>query len=382
MKKLTKEQICTHYADEPSRYMGAINPPIFQSSLFVECENNEPEMEKRWTYTRVSNPTTDIVEQKIAALEHGEACLSFSSGMGAISAAIMHCVKQNSHVVAVTSIYNPTRIFLGEYLRKFGVTVTYVNGDDVQEIEDAVQQNTSLIYLESPSSFLYVIQDLRTIARIAKQHGIYTVIDNSYCTPFFQNPIDFGIDFVVHTASKYLGGHSDIVAGVVVGKKEEIQKMGKNERELLGAVQSPFDSYLMLRGIRTLATRMKTHFANAMDMAEWFENMNVVKEILYPYHSSHPQYELAKTQMSGACGLMSVVFDLPGEKLIQIGKELQCFHVGPSWGGYESMYLAYGALLEEDTVQCKKGLVRIHVGQEDTDTLKEDWEHALRKVLR
>jgi len=381
MEKLTKEQICTHYADDPSRYMGAVNPPIFQSSLFTECEGNEPGKEGRWVYTRVSNPTTDIVEQKIAALEHGDRCLAFASGMGAISAAILHYVQKDSHIVAVASVYGPTRNFMERYLQRFGVTVTYVTGSDVQEIEDAIRPNTSLIYLESPSSMLFLIQDLRAIAALAKRHGVHTVIDNSYCTPIFQNPLDFGIDLVVHTASKYLGGHSDIVAGVVVGNQKEIESIRHEERELLGAVQSPFDSYLMLRGVRTLATRMKMHFTNALEMVEWFAKMDIVKEVIYPYHPSHPQFELAKTQMTGACGLLSVVFDLPGEKLVQLGKELQCFHVGPSWGGYESMYNCPGAFLEADNATCKKGMVRLHIGQEDTDTLKDDWENALKKVL-
>ena len=213
--------------------------------------------------------------------------------MGAISSAIMHYLKKDCHVVAVASAYGPTRTFLQDYMLRFGVTVTYVTGNDLQEI-DAIQPNTTLIYLESPSSMLFIIQDLKAIADLAKKYGVHTVIDNSYATPIFQNPLDFGIDLVVHTASKYLGGHSDIVAGVVVGKKEDIDMIKKRERELYGAVQSPFDSYLMLRGVRTLATRMKMHFANAMDMAEWFSKMDIVKEVIYPYHPSHPQYELAK----------------------------------------------------------------------------------------
>ena len=375
-RKMSKEEICTHYADDPSRYMGAVNPPIFQSSLFTQVEGNPG-----WGYTRCANPTTDIVEQKIAALENGEACVAFSSGMAAISSAILHHLKKDCHIVAVASSYGPARTFMQNYMDRFGVEVTFITGSDPQEIEDAIKPNTTLIYLESPSSMLFIIQDLAKIAEIAKKHGIHTVIDNSYCTPIFQNPLDYGIDMVVHTASKYLGGHSDIVAGVVVGKKEDISEIQHRERELLGAVQSPFDSFLMLRGVRTLATRMKTHFANAMEMADWFSKQEIVKEVIYPYHPSHPQYELAKKQMSGACGLMSLVLDLPGDKMDQLGKELRCFHVGPSWGGYECMYIAAGAHLTEDNATCKKGLARVHIGQEDTDLLKEDWETALKKVL-
>lgn len=380
-KKLSKEAICTHYADDPSRYMGAVNPPIFQTSLFTECEGNEPGREGRWNYTRVSNPTTDIVERKIAALENGEACRAFSSGMGAISSAIMHHMKKDCHVVAVASAYGPARRFLDTYLARFGVSVTYVSGADVQEIEDAIRDNTALIYLESPSSLIFVVQDLKKIAEIAKARDIATIVDNSYCSPIFQNPIDFGIDMVVHTASKYLGGHSDIVGGVVIGRKADMEAIAENERELLGAVQSPFDSFLMLRGVRTLATRMKVHYANALDMADWFLKMDIVKEVIYPMHPSHPQHELAKQMMTGSGGLMSVVFDLDGETLKRIGRELQCFHVGPSWGGYESMYICPGADPAQVAAGCKKGLARMHIGQEDTALLKEDWETVLKKVL-
>lgn len=375
------EEICTHYSEDPSRFAGAVTPPIFQSSLFTECEGNEGDREGRYAYTRVSNPTTEIVENKVAALEQGEAAKCFSSGMGAISAAMMHYLKKDSHVVAVASIYGPAHRFLAEYMKRFGVEVTFVKGTDTEEIEGAIRENTDLIYLESPSTYLFLVQDLAKIAEIAKRHHAATVIDNTYCTPIFQKPLTLGIDMVVHSASKYLGGHSDIIGGVVIGRKEEIDQIAQSERELFGAVMSPFDSWLMLRGIRTLPVRMKQHMVNAMEMAAYFQELPVVKEVIYPWWETHPQYELAKKQMTGASGLMSVVFDLPGEQIKRIVRELEFFHRGPSWGGFESLISPVGADLEQDNETMKKGLVRLHIGLEGADLLKEDFERAVKNVL-
>lgn len=375
------EEICTHYSEDPSRFAGAVTPPIFQSSLFTECEGNEGDREGRYAYTRVSNPTTEIVENKVAALEQGEAAKCFSSGMGAISAAMMHYLKKDSHVVAVASIYGPAHRFLAEYMKRFGVAVTFVKGTDTEEIEGAIRENTDLIYLESPSTYLFLVQDLSKIAEIAKRHHAATVIDNTYCTPIFQKPLTLGIDMVVHSASKYLGGHSDIIGGVVIGRKEDIDQIAQSERELFGAVMSPFDSWLMLRGIRTLPVRMKQHMVNAMEMAAYFQELPVVKEVIYPWWETHPQYELAKKQMTGASGLMSVVFDLPGEQIKRIVRELEFFHRGPSWGGFESLISPVGADLEQDNETMKKGLVRLHIGLEGADLLKEDFERAVKNVL-
>lgn len=375
------EEICTHYGEDPARFHGAVNTPIFQTSLFVDCEGNEGGLEGRYAYTRVSNPTTEVVEQKVAALEQGEAAKCFSSGMGAISAAMMHYIKEGSHVVATASIYGPARRFLSEYMKRFGIKVTFVSGTDPEELEAAVCEQTDLIYLESPSTYLFLVQNLERIAEIAKKHHAATVIDNTYATPIFQKPLTMGIDMVVHSASKYLGGHSDIIGGVVVGRREDVEQMAQNERELFGAVMSPFDSWLMLRGIRTLPVRMRQHMKNALEMAAYFQELDIVKEVIYPCWDTHPQYELAKRQMTGASGLMSVVFDLPGEQIHRIVEALEFFYRGPSWGGYESLASPVGADLERDNETMKKGLVRLHIGLEGADLLKEDFERAVKHVL-
>lgn len=376
---MKKEDICTHYMDKPERYMGAVNPPIFQTSLFVDCERNP---EDRFVYTRVSNPTTDIAEQKIAMLEGGEAARCFSSGMGAISAAMMHYLKKDCHVVAVASIYGPARRFLETYMVRFGVEATFVEGTDVVDIEAAIRENTTLIYLESPSTFLFLLQDLEVVANVAKKHGVATVVDNSWSTPIFQNPIKFGIDMVVHSASKYLGGHSDIVGGVVIGRKVDMDEIAQQERELFGAVMSPFDSWLLIRGLRTLPVRMKQHMENALKVAEFLDGRKEVKEVIYPFYKTHPQYELAQKQMTGGSGLMSVVFDLTSEQFTKMLEKIQLFQKGCSWGGYESLIAAVGANVEEDTPTMKKGLVRLHIGQEDADSLIEDLRQAIEYATK
>lgn len=378
---MRKEDICTHWGDEISSYMGAVTPPIFQSSLFAECQGNELDAEHRFVYTRVSNPTTEIAEKKIAELEQGEKAKCFSSGMGAISAAIMHYIKEGSHVVCVESCYGPAQRFLGTYMSRFGVTVSFVSGDNTDEIEAAITDKTDLIYLECPSTYLFKLQNLKEVAELAKRKGIATVIDNTYSTPVYQNPLKYGIDLVVHSASKYLGGHSDLVGGVVIGKAEEIDKIAENERELYGSVMSPFDSWLLVRGIRTLPVRMEQHNKNAMRFAEHFAGHKVVKEVIYPWHESYPQYALAKEQMSGCSGLMSMVFDLPGDVIDSIARDLHFFYRGPSWGGYESLISTVGSHAE-DSGTMKKGLVRIHIGLENVETLIDDMESAIRKNLK
>lgn len=378
---MKKEDICIHLDDSCDKFLGAVVPPVFQTSLFVDYDGVDEN--ERYAYTRVSNPTTKIVEAKIAALEKGEAAKCFSSGMGAITAAIMHYIKAGSHVISVSSLYDPARRFISEYMFRFGVEVTFVAGNDINEIKDAIKENTDLIYLESPSTYLFIVQDLIGIAKLAKENGIATIIDNTWATPIFQNPLEFGIDMVVHSCSKYLGGHSDIVAGVVVGKKQDIDQVAQQERELFGAVMSPHDSWLLLRGLRTLPIRMKEHYRSAMKIAKHLEAHPKVKHVIYPALKSHPQHELSKKLMSGYSGVFSAIIDGSPEEVVDFTKSLKYFYKGPSWGGFESLVSPIGAYAKGEypsTKEIPQGLVRIHVGLEDTDTLIEDLEQALSVI--
>ena len=378
-KNLTaKEDILMHLGDEYDRFMGAIVPPIFQNSLFTRKLHNHG-----YDYTRVSNPTTEIAERKMAALEEGEAARCFSSGMGAISAAIMSIISQGAHVICVQSAYGPARHFLGSYLARFGVETTFVAGDRIEQFEQAIRPETKLIYLESPSSHIFMLQDLQAVADLAKSRGITTIIDNTWATPLYSNPLKFGIDMVVHSASKYLGGHSDIVGGVIVGTAAAMEKIAHQERALFGAVMDPHQSWLLLRGMRTLPVRLRQHQENAMAVARFLEQHPKVERVYYPGLPSHPQYELGRKQMSGYTGLLSFLPRASDRDILEMIPKLRYFEHGPSWGGFESLITAPGVgIRDEDSrlTGIPRGLVRISVGLERAETLIADLEQALDRL--
>lgn len=375
-----KEDICTHLGEDYSKYMGAIVPPIYQTSLFVQPTEVNNIDEQEYVYTRINNPTTEIAEKKLAALEEGEEAKCFSSGMAAISSAIMFYIEKDCHVICVQNVYGPTRDFLENYLQKFGVETTFVSGEDIEEVEKAIRKNTKLIYLESPSTFAYSMQDLEQVSKLAKAYGIATVIDNTYSTPLFQNPLKYGIDMVIHTASKYLGGHSDIVAGVIVGKKETLSQMIEKERALFGGNMDPHQAWLLIRGIRTLPVRIKQHQESAKKVADFLESHSKIQRVLYPGLKSHPQYELGKKQMTGYTGLMSFIPKGNPDEIIKFVKNLRYFQLGCSWGGFESLVasISVGRSDEENKKNhLPNNLVRIHVGLENVETLLEDLDRGL-----
>ncbi len=371
----TKEDICAHLGDDYDRYLGAIVPPIFQNSLFTRKTTDHG-----YVYTRVSNPTTEIAEQKIAALEEGQSAKCFSSGMGAISAAIMYWMSKDSHVVCIRSAYGPTREFLSSYLQSFGVDVTFVKSGSTSEIEQAIRPNTKLIFLESPSSHLFEMQDLQAVAALAKSHGIATIIDNTWATPLYQNPLKYGIDMVVHSASKYLGGHSDIIGGVLIGQADMMETIMHRERALFGSNMDPHQSWLLTRGLRTLPVRMRQHQESAMQVAAFLESHPLVERVLYPGLESHPQYELGKRQMTGYSGIMSFVPKGNDQAIMDMIHSLRYFELGPSWGGFESLINTPGVGINEEMsvmTGIPQGLVRISVGLEQPQSLMEDLDQAL-----
>ncbi|RAP76567.1 trans-sulfuration enzyme family protein [Paenibacillus montanisoli] len=372
-----KEDICAHLGDDYSRFLGAIVPPIFQTTLFTNTDKHG------YVYTRVSNPTTEIVEGKIAALEEGEAAKCFSSGMAAISAAIMRAVRTGSHVICPITVYGGTKHFLTDYLPRFQVETTFVPGDSIEDFERAIRPNTHLIYLESPSSNLFALQDLQALAQLARERGITTIADNTWATPLYQNPLALGIDMVVHSASKYLGGHSDVTAGAAAGKSSIMNELAGQERQLYGAVMDPHSSWLLLRGIRTLPVRMSQHQESAMKAARFLEAHPKVERVFYPGLPSHPQYDLGLKQMTGYTGLLSFMPIGRPERIIEAVKSMRYFQFGPSWGGFESLVMTYGmgaSKEETDRMGIPGGLVRISVGLEHAESLLEDLEHALSKI--
>ena len=290
-------------------------------------------------YSRGKNPTVIAVEQKLAHIAGGEKAQLFPSGMAAISASCLHFLEPNDHVIAIKNLYGPASTLLKSYLaKKMNVETTFVTGEDIKDFENAIRPNTKLIYLESPSSVVFSLQDIEAVAQLAKKNNIKTIIDNTWSTPLFQKPLAMGIDIEVHSCSKYFGGHSDLIGGVVIGKKEDLDSIFLNEYEMLGPKTAPMEAWLLMRSLRTLPMRLEKHQENAMAVASFLEKHPKITSIKYPGLPSFPQYELGKKQMSGYGGLMAFQVktnDL--DKIKAFFDTLKIFQKGVGWGGHESL---------------------------------------------
>lgn len=378
--------ILYHLSENRKDYFNAVSPPIIQSSNFVF--DNLEDFKKAVAdemgstiYTRGNNPTVAILRKKLAALEKAEDCLVFGSGASANAMAILSQVHQGAHVVCVNNSYSWTFTMLTEYLPKFGVTHTFVDGTNLEEIEAAIQSNTTLLFLESPTSIVFDLQDLKACAAIAKKHGLVTAIDNSYASPIFQRPIEHGIDIVIHSGTKYLNGHSDVVVGVVCSSKKIIEKMFYSEFMTLGAIISPNDAMLVIRGLRTLELRMKRSQESGMKITSFLENHPKIEKVNYPFSPNSPQYDLAKKQMDGAGGLFSLYLKTDSlEKAEAFFHRLKRFSLAVSWGGHESLVLPFCGFYNipgKENSTLPFNLVRFYIGLEDPDWLIEDINQAL-----
>jgi len=390
MKSLDQASIETRliHSDRHLNATSAVVPPIFQTATFrgesgADFAKRAGEARHPEFYTRYGNPTLNQAEAVLAGLEGAESALVTGSGMGAVSAAVLSVVTQGSHVVAQKSHYGGTLNLLQNLLPRFGVEVTQVDQSQTSAFEKAIRPNTKLILLESPSNPLMTLTDLRAVAAVAKNRGIVTLVDNTFATPLNQRPIDVGIDLVFHSATKYLGGHSDLIAGVVMGSKDWITKIW-NTHVILGAALGPFDAWLMLRGLRTLALRVRQHNENALALAQALENNPAVKAVYYPGLKSNPQHELACRQMSGFGGMLS--FEVKGgyEAADRCLTRLRLPARAASLGGVESLavhpasnFLHYMTLEEAERIGIAPGLLRISVGLEGKDDLIADFEQAL-----
>jgi len=378
--------ITAHYAEEYENYYNAIVPPIFMNSLNVfssvdEFYDSDTDDKHIYCYGRVQNPTVRILEDKLAALEHGNRAFIFASGMAAATTAVMSICHAGSSIVCVSNAYEPLNIFLTQYCAEhFQMNISFIKGEDLQEFEDAVTDDTDLIILESPSSLVMRLQDIEGVVKIAKKHNAKTYIDNTYCTPIYQNPLDMGIDIVMHTMSKYIGGHSDIIGGVLIAKDEKLLKKISFLRELYGGIIGPMEAWLALRGLRTLEVRLKQHERIADEVAKFLENHPKIKKVYYPGLESFSQYELMKKQQRGNCGLMS--FEITGttEQAKLICESTSIFKIGVSWGGFESlieMPFLRKTQQELEMYGAPRNLIRIHCGLEGAEILIQDLEKAL-----
>ena len=381
--------ILFHHGESREEYYGAVSPPIFQSSNF--CFRNVSEMRGKLKheleipfYTRGFNPTVSILRQKLAALEGAEDALVFGSGSAAVAAAVMSVVKKGEHAVCVQKPYSWTLNLFAKYLSKFGVEVTFVDGCDVNNFEKATRENTRLIYIESPNSLTFEVQDIEAVTRIAKTKNITTIIDNSYNSPINQKPLALGVDLVLHSATKYLGGHSDVVAGAVCGSSARIKKMMSEEFMTLGGIISPHDAWLLLRGLRTLELRVNRSAASAQSIADFLEDHPKVKKLYYPFSKKNPQLEIAKKQMKQGGGLLSIELNVDSiEKVERFCDSLKYFLLATSWGGYESLAFPMCAIGGSSSFENKPmpwNLVRLYIGLEDVSVLKGDLEQALSEI--
>jgi len=333
-----------HQGDERQQYSGAVNPPVFHASLFgfntyQEFLDARQAVNYKPLYSRHFNPTVNLLEQKIAILENAEAAIAFSSGMGAITAPLLALLSQGDHLLIVDSVYGPTREFCNDTLTRMGIQVEYFPAAEAADLSSKIRRNTRLIYLESPGSLTFNIQDLRAAAQLAQTRRIYTLADNSWATPLYQKPIKLGIDIVVHSGSKYIAGHSDITLGLLACSAKMFDKI-KPTAAMLGANLAPGDAYLALRGLRTLSVRMAQHQEAALQIARWLQTRPEVREVLHPGLPTFPGYALAQQQMSGYSSLFSFRLQ-PGTEQARHAfvDSLQLFLIGVSWGGYESLML-------------------------------------------
>ncbi len=380
--------ILTHLGEEREHGYNAVVPPIVQSGNFTyatvaEMRNTVQHEFERPLYTRGFNPTVAMVRKKIAALEHAEDALMFSSGSAAIAAAVLNFVKAGDHIVCVHKPYSWTKKLLVELLARFGVEHTFVDGTDAENFRQAIRPNTAFIITESPNSLTFELQDLAAVSAIAKEHGILTLCDNSYSSPLFQNPIDLGIDMVAHSATKYLNGHSDVVAGVLAGSEKHMRQVMSREFMTLGAAPSPHDAWLLMRGLRTLELRVNRSADSAELVARFLEAHPKVKRVHWPGLVSHPQHALAKRQMKRVAGLMTIELDAPDEAAVErFCDNLPSFLIAVSWGGYESLQWPVCALKGPSGyyTDLPFTMVRLYVGLEDPKVLITDLGNALARI--
>ena len=378
--------ILNELGEDRSQYFNAVSPPIMQTSNFVfdsfddirKAFENE---DSAFLYSRGKNPTIEILRKKLAALDGAEDALVFNSGASAIFCSVLANVKSGDHIISVDKPYSWAWRMFDNVLPRFGVETTYIDGTKIENFENALRPETRIIYLESPNSGTFELQDLEAVAKLAKSRGIITIVDNSYCSPIFQKPHALGIDLSLQSATKYLGGHSDTVAGVLTGKKEMLGKIFNEQLLNNGSGISPFNAWLILRGLRTLPMRLAHISQTTRKVIDYLKKHPKIERVIFPFDENFPQLELAKKQMSGACGLLTIV--LKTDSYSQIEKftyALKHFLVAVSWGGHESLILpqaaAIGPEVFDPTIE-KHRMARIYIGFEDADYLIEDLEQGL-----
>lgn len=381
--------ILNELGEERENYFNAVAPPIIQTSNFAfkNVAEFRAALADEYTallYSRGNNPTVDILRKKLAALDGAEDALVFGSGVASIAIPIMALLNQGDHVVSVAKPYSWTIKLFERLLPKFGITTTFVDGTQVENFEKAIQPNTKLIYLESPNTFTYELQDISAVVALAKGNGLITMVDNSYCSPLNQQPFKMGIDLVAQSATKFIAGHSDVVAGVVTGSRLMIKKIFDAEFLNIGGNISPMNAWLMIRGLRTLHLRMQRVCESTKKVVDWLDQHSKIEKVIFPFHRDFPQYQLAKRQMKDAGGLFSAILKVNTlEQVEKFCDSLQHILLAVSWGGHESLAIPSAVGIkpgEFDANNANHRLIRFYIGLEDPDYLIADLSQALDKI--
>ena len=370
-----------HAGQEPDPTTGAIMTPVYQTSTYTQ---SSPGVHSGYEYSRTHNPTRNALEDCLASLEGGKHGVSFASGCAATST-IMHLLKSGMHVVSGDDVYGGTYRLFTKTFRKMGLGFSFVDMTDLDGFKSALQPETELVWLESPTNPMLKISDIRQICEIAHEQNIPVVVDNTFMSPVFQNPLSLGADMVVHSTTKFINGHSDVVGGVVITNDDEIAANLRFLQNSMGAVPGPMDCWLVMRGVKTLGLRMRQHEANAREIARFLEGHSAVEKVLYPGLGSHPQHELAKAQMTGFGGMITFVLKDGLEPARKLLERVKVFSLAESLGGVESL-IEHPAIMTHASVPSEvraelgisDGLVRLSVGIEDLRDLMADLEQALQ----
>ena len=372
-----------HSGQEPDPTTGAIMTPIYTSSTYVQ---ESPGVHKGYDYSRSVNPTRKALESCIADLEGSNYGFAFASGMSA-SATVLELLDSGDHIIAMDDLYGGTyRLFENVRKRSAGLEFTFCDLSDLNTLETSINKNTKMIWIETPTNPLLKIADLSAISQFAKKHNLIAVCDNTFCSPFVQNPLDFGFDIVVHSATKYLNGHSDLIGGVVVcsNEKEDLADEILYLQNAVGSIMNPFDSFLLLRSLKTLSVRMERHCTNAQEIANLLESHQAIEKVIYPGLESHPQHAIAKKQMKGFGGMISVVLKGGLESATRFLEKTKIFSLAESLGGVESLIehpaiMTHASIPREvrEEIGISDGLVRLSVGIESLEDLVDDIENAL-----
>ena len=386
------ETLVIHAGENPDHQYGCLSTPLYQTSTFVFDSAQQGGRrfageEQGYIYTRLGNPTTRQLEERLAALEGMEDAAATATGMGAVAATLMANLRSGDHIIAENAVYGCTYSLLTEQFARYGITTTLVDMSDHQAIEDALQENTKVIFLETPVNPNLVVFDLDWIGRFAKNNQLISVVDNTFLTPYLQRPKDFGIDLVIHSATKYLNGHGDVVAGIICGSAAQIENIKMTTLKDMGATISPHDAWLILRGIKTLAIRMDRHCSNAQQIAEFLEQDSRVARVFYPGLPSHSAYHHIGKQMKAAGGVLA--FELEGsfEQSLAFINTLSLFKIAVSLGDAESLVQHPASMTHSPyspEARAKAGisdnLIRISVGLEHVEDLISDLKIALKEI--